>query len=122
MLEPMKSSQKILGATFAAVLLAASVMVASPAAASSGSPAPASISAATPGIHTALSPTCVDVTKQGRSKGFPYVDVKNNCSSTQRVKAIWAWSSDSSCNTLRPGQSFRDSSGVAAVFDGLRKC
>lgn len=122
MVEHMKSSQKILGASFAAVLLAASFTIASPASATTGSPAPATISAAAPVVHTALSPTCVDVTKQGRSKGFPYVDVKNNCSTTQRVKAIWAWSSDSSCNTLRPGQSFRDSSGIAAEFDGLRKC
>jgi hypothetical protein len=71
---------------------------------------------------TAVSPSCVDVTKQGKSWGFPYVEVKNNCSSTQRVKVIWAWGPDSSCNTMKPGATIRDSSGGAAKFDGLRKC
>jgi hypothetical protein len=73
-------------------------------------------------VVTAVSPSCVDVTKQGKSWGFPYVEVKNNCSSTQRVKVIWAWGPDSSCNIMKPGATIRDSSGGAARFDGLRKC
>lgn len=117
----MNKTAKIAGSGVAALFLALSLSIASPATAVSA--APASVAHAAPGVvKTALSPTCVDVTKQGRSKGFPYVDVKNKCSSTQRVKVLWASAPDSSCNTLKPGQSFRDSTGVFGVFDGLRKC
>lgn len=103
---------------FAAVAVAGFLAIASPAVAAG----PSVHQATTPGVKTAASPGCVDVTKQGRSWGFPYVDVKNNCSSTQRVKVLWAFGPDSSCNVLKPGQSFRDSSGGAARFDGLSKC
>lgn len=73
-------------------------------------------------VRTAASPACVDITDSGKEWGFPFVKVKNNCSGTQRVKVLWAGAPDSSCNVLKPGKSFKDSTGVLGRFDGLQKC
>jgi hypothetical protein len=67
-------------------------------------------------------PTCVvpQVTKIGSNWK---VKVTNKCSSTYRVKVIWAFALDSPCYQLPPGYYFTSSrSGILVAFDGLKSC
>jgi hypothetical protein len=111
------NSSKTAKSLFAAIAVVGLLGLASPATAA----APSAQSVITP-VKTAVSPSCVDVVKQGRSWGFPYVEVKNNCSTTQRVKIVWAYAPDSSCKIIKPGKTVRHSTGGLGKFDGLRKC
>lgn len=74
-------------------------------------------------VKTALAPSCVKVVDEGRSwYGWPWVKVKNTCSTAKRVKIVWAFADDSACLTIRPGKTVKDSTGAAGRFDGLRSC
>lgn len=70
-------------------------------------------------IGGVLAPSCVDVNVLGT--GTDAV-VTNNCSTTERVKVVWAFGGDSACTTLRPGYQFDDSAGFTARFDRLESC
>jgi hypothetical protein len=48
--------------------------------------------------------------------------VTNRCSSTQRVKVIFAFARDGACFTYSPGQSVRWTGAPQAQFDGLVRC
>jgi len=72
--------------------------------------------------EAATAPSCVKHIASGRSWGFPWVKIRNDCKTTQRVKVIWAWAPDSPCKTLAPGETYKDSTGAAGRFDGLNRC
>lgn len=71
----------------------------------------------------ATAPTCVSVVSYDNSWWKPKwtVKIRNNCSTTQRVKIIWARAADTACTQLRPGQTLT-SSRYTGWFDGIRKC
>lgn len=69
----------------------------------------------------APAPNCLH-TSTYKSGIFPGVKVTNNCGSTKRVKAIWAFGRDGGCVTLRAGYYYTSESGAAAKFDGLVSC
>ena len=72
---------------------------------------------------TVWAPSCVKVIKQDKEWGvFPRVTIRNDCSTSQRVKIIWAWAPDSSCQQLGVGQTYRHSTGAAGQFDGIARC
>ncbi|MFT3835043.1 MAG: hypothetical protein QM711_17275 [Micropruina sp.] len=75
-----------------------------------------------PQAAAAVAPSCVKHIDSGRSWGFPWVKIRNDCKSTQRVKIIWAFAPDRECKTLAPGKTFKHSTGVAGRFDGIRSC
>lgn len=106
----------------AAGAVAATMVVAGLMGASSASAATTDLGAQSVIVKSAAAPTCVTVTKTGRSWGFPYVKIRNDCRTTQRVKVLWAWAPDSSCRTLSPGQSYTHKTGAAGRFDGLARC
>ena len=73
--------------------------------------------------HAATAPSCVKHIESGRTwLGFPWVKIRNDCKTSQRVKVIWAWAPDSPCKTLAPGKTFKDETGVGGRFDGLVRC
>ena len=51
-----------------------------------------------------------------------WVEIRNDCKSSQRVKILWAFAHDSECKTLAPGKTFKHSTGVAGRFDGIARC
>lgn len=65
----------------------------------------------------AAAPNCVHSSGTGRT-----VTVTNTCSTTQRVKVIFAFAQDGACFTYRPGQSVRWTGALLARFDGLVRC
>lgn len=73
-------------------------------------------------VTTESAPDCVEVVGKGKNWTQPYVDVKNTCKTTKRVKVVWAHGPDSECTSVKPGKTFRDQSGALARFDGLEKC
>ncbi len=89
-----------------------------PAGASSAAPVREVVAAAS---RTAA-PTCIAV-KISRTKwGSPKATVKNNCSSTRRVKVVWQFAADSSCLIISKGKSKSDTTGLAGSFDGVYNC
>lgn len=103
----------------AAAALVIGSMIALPQAANAASPAaaPTSIS-----VRTAVAPTCVSVKTDHTWAGFARATVKNNCSTTKRVKVSWAGAPDSACMTISPGKTKVDETGIFGRFDGLRTC
>lgn len=99
----------------AAAALVIGSMIALPQAANAA--APTSIS-----VRTAVAPTCVSVKTDHTWAGFARATVKNNCSTTKRVKVYWAGAPDSACMTISPGSTKTDTTGVFGRFDGLRTC
>lgn len=110
-------------ATVASIALAVPMSL-GVAATASAAPAATAVSASVGStlVKATLAPTCVKETKTGHSWGFPYAIIKNTCSTTQRVKIIWAFAPDSPCKTLKPGATYRDSTGALGEFDGIKKC
>jgi hypothetical protein len=51
-----------------------------------------------------------------------YVDIKNNCGATYRVKAIIARGFDSACVTLDPGEQYTHSWGEWGTFERVDIC
>lgn len=51
-----------------------------------------------------------------------YVRVRNNCSTTQRVRIIWAFATDGACITYLRGRQVTAYRLRPAVFAGLRRC
>ena len=88
-----------------------------PAAASTAAPVREVVAAAS---RTAA-PTCIAV-KLSRSWGAPRATVKNNCSTTRRVKVVWQFAADSSCLITGTGKSKPDTTGLAGSFDGVYNC
>lgn len=66
-------------------------------------------------------PTCVQ-TRLSDGRFSDTVTVTNRCSTTQRVKALWAFGTDSPCYQLRPNYYFTSTRSYPARFDGLRAC
>jgi len=64
-----------------------------------------------------LAPSCVTSSGSGRT-----VVVTNGCSTTQRVKVVFAFAQDGGCTTYRPGQSIRWTGALLARFDRLESC
>jgi hypothetical protein len=65
-----------------------------------------------------LAPSCVVSSGSGRT-----VVVTNRCSTTQRVKVVFAFAPDGGCTTYSPGRSIRWTSPVlTARFDRLESC
>ncbi|MFC7979358.1 hypothetical protein ACFUT3_29515 [Streptomyces cinereoruber] len=48
--------------------------------------------------------------------------VLNNCSSSQRVKVLWAYAADSTCMVIPAGSARSDSAAKPNRFDGLVAC
>jgi hypothetical protein len=74
---------------------------AAPATATPTSAAPAAAAATT-------APSCVarPISERSTEAGTVYtIHLKNNCTTTQRVKVVISWWPDSDCYTLSPGQS-----------------
>lgn len=65
----------------------------------------------------AAAPGCVHSSGTGRK-----VTVTNRCSSTQRVKVIFAFARDGACYTYSPGSAATWTGAVQAQFDGLQSC
>lgn len=101
----MKKNRLVSILTGAALVLGSAVVVAPAASAASSAP------------------SCVKVQKLGRDwAGFPGVKVTNNCSTTKRVKVVWAYAPDSECIILAKGKSKTHRTGVAGKFDGVFSC
>ncbi len=75
-----------------------------------------------PQAAAATAPSCVKHIDSGRSWGFPWVKIRNDCKTSQRVKIIRAYAPDSECKTLAPGKTFKHSTGMAGRFDGIKRC
>ncbi|MEU3828227.1 hypothetical protein AB0F36_23345 [Streptomyces sp. NPDC029080] len=50
-------------------------------------------------------PGCVDVKKTHQDEGYKAFKVKNNCSSTKRLKGVFKYGYDSPCTPVKPGKS-----------------
>jgi len=50
------------------------------------------------------------------------VRVTNNCTRAYRVKAIWAYATDSPCTYLSPNHYFTSDKSWPARFDGVNLC
>ena len=68
-------------------------------------------------VLAAAAPNCVHSSGTGRK-----VTVTNTCSSTQRVKVIFAFARDGACYTYSPGAAVTWTGAVQAQFDGLQSC
>ncbi len=65
-------------------------------------------------------PTCVETELNDGTSDT--VIVTNRCSTTQRVKVLWAFGTDSACYQLRPYDYLKSTRPYPARFDGLRAC
>ncbi|MFF2851960.1 hypothetical protein ACFVT5_37345 [Streptomyces sp. NPDC058001] len=67
-------------------------------------------------------PTCIEAfVNKGTITQTAYV--YNWCSSTYRVKVIWAWGADSECTSLRPNYVFTHKVPITPrKFDGVVAC
>lgn len=50
-------------------------------------------------------PSCVKVTRAHQGEGYKTYKVKNNCSSTKRLKGIFKYGYDTSCHSVKAGKS-----------------
>lgn len=94
---------------------------------------PATASAATTGTHAgpqavgpmAVPPACVSATYKNPPGPYQDVYVHNHCPTSQRVKVIWAFATDSACHVIAAGNTYKDhhlNQNVIDRFDGLRAC
>lgn len=70
-------------------------------------------------------PSCVSGKYSNPSGPYQNVDIKNDCSSTVRVKVIWGFATDSRCYTIAAYQTVREShfnQFGADSYDGLKSC
>ncbi|WP_405684530.1 hypothetical protein [Streptomyces sp. NBC_00057] len=49
-------------------------------------------------------PSCVKVTRTHQGEGYKAYRVKNNCSSTKKLKGIFKYGYDTSCHTVKAGK------------------
>jgi len=73
-----------------------------------------------PSASAATAPNCI--TTVAKSGFYDSVTVTNGCSSTYRVKAIFANGPDGTCTTLRAGYQYTSTTGAAGRFDRLDLC
>ena len=70
-----------------------------------------------------VAPGCVRVISQGHTwAGLPKVTIRNDCSTTKRVKIVWANTPDSGCKVLSRGEKASDWTGLIGRFAGLQLC
>ena len=67
-------------------------------------------------------PTCVYARDNHPNIGLAYLYVDNDCTTTQRVKVLIAFSFDSSCMTVAPKSTVEFQYPNSARFDGLEAC
>jgi len=73
-----------------------------------------------PSASAATAPTCITTVAHSGFKDT--VTVTNECSSTYRVKAIFAHGYDGTCTTLRPGYHYTSGTGAFGKFDRMDLC
>jgi hypothetical protein len=81
-----------------------------------------SVAGMIPPAHASASvPTCIKVSI---NKGIitQTATVTNRCSTTYRVKVIWAYAPDSPCVQLPRNYYFKSTAAITARFDGLKSC
>ncbi len=54
--------------------------------------------------QAASAPSCVHLYQSG--EGNSYATVKNLCSSSIRIRVIWAWAGDGACSTIHSGHTY----------------
>ena len=74
-----------------------------------------------PASFAAPAPTCVSP-RRTTSGLNQTVTVTNNCSTTQRVKVLWAFGPDSACTVVNSKGGFSSRRGRLPRFDGLERC
>ncbi len=80
--------------------------------------------AASASAETAVAaPSCVKKTAEGINHlGFHYVDVKNNCSRSYKIKVVWKWAPDK-CGTIGAGKTLEFLAPLTiARYDKLDLC
>jgi len=68
-------------------------------------------------------PSCVSVKITHPSFGLATrATVTNHCRHRVRTKIIWRYALDDGCHQVAPGDSYHDTVGRQAVFDGVQAC
>ncbi|WP_424862005.1 hypothetical protein [Streptomyces sp. MMS24-I29] len=69
------------------------------------------VAATTPSVSAAQGvgvlgavPSCVKVTRTHQGEGYKAFLVKNNCSDTKKLKGVFKYGYDSSCQSVKPGK------------------
>lgn len=107
------------------VAVAAACLVAIPAAGGTAHAQPGGTTttvSSPPTVDNTPAPNCVKVIDRWRDGTSPHVAIRNDCRSSQRVKVIWAYGSDSECIQLVRGRAVQHGSGAFASFDGIARC